>query len=185
MDKPFGFKYEIKDQHLNLVKNVVNEKNFEKIDLVNDNRNLQDNTDNQRLNKDDIERMKNMEELSGNQIVDRLVENSASFSQKTQYSQQKYIKKKKDKYLPVFEILKPTIRTITQIYTQANNKRKIMNMRIDTLSQILTYSNLAAYRNVMVLESCKGILLSAIIERVGGYGKIVNLSPNGSHISTK
>ena len=60
-----------------------------------------------------------------------------------------------------------------------------MNMRMDTISQILTYSNLAAHRNVMILESSKGILLSAAVERVGGYGKIVNLSPNGSHISTR
>lgn len=58
-------------------------------------------------------------------------------------------------------------------------------MRIDTLSQMLTYSNLAAFRNVMVLESCKGLLLAAVVERVAGRGTIINLSPNGSHISTR
>lgn len=56
---------------------------------------------------------------------------------------------------------------------------------MDTLAQILTYSNLAAYRNVLVLESCKGLLLSAVVERVGGFGTVINLSPNGSHISTR
>jgi tRNA (adenine-N(1)-)-methyltransferase non-catalytic subunit len=58
-------------------------------------------------------------------------------------------------------------------------------MRMDTIGQILTYSNIAAKRNVMVLESCKGLLLAAIVERMSGYGKIVNFSPNGSHISTR
>ena len=58
-------------------------------------------------------------------------------------------------------------------------------MRVDTISQILAYSNVAAFRNVMVLESCKGLLLSAVIERLAGHGKIVNFSPNGSHISTR
>jgi len=140
---------------------------------------------NQKLSKDDIEKMKATEELSGTQIIDKLIENSSSFSQKTQYSQQKYIKKKKDKYLPVYEILKPSIRTRCQFYMQANFKRKVMNMRMDTLSQMLAYSNLAAHRNVMVLESCKGLILSSVVERVGGYGKVVNLSPNGSHIATK
>ena len=129
--------------------------------------------------------MKATEELSGTQIIDKLIENSSSFSQKTQYSQQKYIKKKKDKYLQVYEILKPSIRTICQFYMQANFKRKVMNMRMDTLSQMLAYSNLAAHRNVMVLESCKGLILSSVVERVGGYGKVVNLSPNGSHIASK
>jgi tRNA (adenine-N(1)-)-methyltransferase non-catalytic subunit len=58
-------------------------------------------------------------------------------------------------------------------------------MRMDTIAQMLTYSNVAAHRNVMVLESCKGLLLSAVIERVAGFGKIINFSPNGSHISTR
>ena len=57
---------------------------------------------------------------------------------------------------------------------------------MDTIAQILTYGNIAANRNVLVLESCKGLLLTAIVERTSGIGgKIVNLSPNGSHISTK
>ena len=56
---------------------------------------------------------------------------------------------------------------------------------MDTIAQILTYANIAAFRNVMVLESCKGLLLAAIVERVGGHGKVVNFSPNGSHISTR
>lgn len=56
---------------------------------------------------------------------------------------------------------------------------------MDTLAQILTYSNVAAYRNVVVLESCKGLILASVIERVAGFGNVINLSPNGSHVSTK
>jgi len=58
-------------------------------------------------------------------------------------------------------------------------------MRVDTISQILAYSNVAAHRNVLILESCKGLLLAAVVERMAGHGNIINLSPNGSHISTK
>lgn len=56
---------------------------------------------------------------------------------------------------------------------------------MDTIAQILTYANISAERNVMVLESCKGLLLTAITERVGGFGKIINFSPNGSHMAAK
>ena len=49
-------------------------------ELKNDNRNLLDKTDNQKLSKDDIEKMKENEDLSGNQIIDRLIENSSSFN---------------------------------------------------------------------------------------------------------
>lgn len=36
------------------------------------------------------------------EIIDRLIENSASFKQKTEFSQEKYIKKKKEKYFLYF-----------------------------------------------------------------------------------
>ena len=79
-------------------------------------------------------------------------------------------------------------------------------MRIDTVAQLLTYANVAAFRNVMVVESCKGLILSAVAERVGGnlilkkfvlplsggyylkkigYGKILNFCPNGTDNTTK
>jgi len=35
--------------------------------------------------------------MTGAELVDKLIENSASFSSKTEYSQEKYIKKKKEK----------------------------------------------------------------------------------------
>ena len=58
-------------------------------------------------------------------------------------------------------------------------------MRIDTIGQLLTYSNVAATRNVMVVDSCKGLILAAVAERLGGHGKIINLSPNGSDNTTE
>jgi hypothetical protein len=63
-------------------------------------------------------------------------------------------------------------------------QKKIRNMRIDTISQILTYGNVSAFKNVVVIESCKGLLLASIVERLSGTGKIVNLSPNGAALST-
>ena len=113
-----------------------------------------------------------------------MIENSATFSSKSEFSQEKYIKKKKEKYLLVYKILKPTVRNLCKFYTQAAMKRKLLNMRIDTIAQIMTYGNVAPFRNVLVLESCKGLLLGAVVERLSGTGRIVNLSPNGSHIST-
>lgn len=125
------------------------------------------------------------EDLIGEEIIEKLVLNSGTFQTKTEYSQEKYLKKKKKKYLAVFEVIKPSIRSLCNFYTQGNTKRKILNMRIDTIAQMLTYSNVAANRNVLILESCKGLLLAAVAERLGGYGTVINLSPNGGDNSTK
>jgi len=182
--KPYGFQYEIKEKQLHL-KTRLNTQDKNMVEIVKDNRNLLDKRLNQKLTSDEIESMKKNDDITGTEIIDKLIENSASFNQKTEYSQEKYIKKKKEKYLAEYGILKPSIRNLIQYYIQGQNKRKILNLRMDTIAQMLTYCNISAHRNVMVLESCKGLLLAAIIERVAGYGKIINLSPNGSHISTK
>jgi len=183
INQPFGYEYEIVDKHFQRKKP---EQEVSKTTLVvegNDNRNLLDISGNQKLSKDEIEELKN--ELDGKAIIEKLIENSDTFQQKTEYSKAKYLKKKKEKYLPIYQILRPTARTLAELYMQGRMKRKILNMRLDTISQILTYSNVAAHRNVLVMESCKGVLLASIVERVGGFGNIINLSPNGGDNSTK
>lgn len=180
--QPSGYQYEIKNQQLYMKNDLV--KDSDAVQIKNDNRNLVDTPANQKLSREEIEELKaNMknDDMTGAELVDKLIENSASFSSKTEYSQEKYIKKKKEKYLAQYRIMKPSIRNLCQYYVQGHNKKKILNMRMDTIAQILTYANVAAFRNVMVLENCKGLLLAAITERVAGFGTIVNFSPNGSH----
>ena len=60
------------------------------------------------------------------QIIDRLIENSASFGTKTEFSQEKYIMKKKHKYLAIYEILRPSVRILINFYMQGTMKRKIL-----------------------------------------------------------
>jgi tRNA (adenine-N(1)-)-methyltransferase non-catalytic subunit len=48
------------------------------------------------LSHEDIENLK--KQKSGKELVDALVQNSKSFENKTQFSQQKYLNRKKKKY---------------------------------------------------------------------------------------
>lgn len=61
-----------------------------------DNRELGDTNTAQTLNQDDIKQMK-MDGKGGKDIIDALIENSASFAAKTVFSQEKYIRKKQKK----------------------------------------------------------------------------------------
>nr|KAG5700895.1 hypothetical protein BaRGS_012302 [Batillaria attramentaria] len=61
-----------------------------------DNRNLVASEENQKLSQEEIMKMKG-EGLSGQEIVGKLVEQSETFKTKTEFSQEKYIKKKKKK----------------------------------------------------------------------------------------
>lgn len=42
------------------------------------------------------------------------------------------------------------------------------NIRVDTLAQILTYSNVHAGCNMAVVDTCNGLVVSSILERLGG-----------------
>lgn len=41
-------------------------------------------------------------------------------------------------------------------------------MRTDTIGQIITYSNVHAHSNMIVMETTQGLLLTAMLERMGG-----------------
>lgn len=48
-------------------------------------------------------------------IIQKLVENSETFQQKTEFSQAKYLRKKQRKYLQLVTVLRPTTRLIAQL----------------------------------------------------------------------
>ena len=50
------------------------------------------------------------------------------------------------------------------------------NLRLDSMSQILTHCNVRSGSRLMVVESCNGLLLGAILERMAGiYAKRLTL----------
>jgi len=50
-----------------------------------------------------------------------------------------------------------------------------MNLREDTLAQILTYANIYAGCQVLIFEHTLGIVTAAAAQRMGGYGKILSI----------
>ena len=95
--------------------------------------------------------------MDGKEIVEQLIENSASFHQKTKFSQAKFLKKKSKKYSPYVLIKKPSIRLLMQI-SYKNDPMKMMNLRIDTLAQILNNANIRSgmksfFRNIFIAIS--------------------------------
>lgn len=68
-----------------------------------DNRDLVDANTAQKLDQDDITAIKKSG-ASGAEIIAKLVQSSATFDQKTIFSQQKYLKKKQQKYITRFRL---------------------------------------------------------------------------------
>jgi tRNA (adenine-N(1)-)-methyltransferase non-catalytic subunit len=146
-----------------------------------DNRNLVDaNSENQTMTREQIEALRE-EGVDGKEIMGRLIESSASFKQKTKFSQAKFLKKKAKKYFQYLVIRRPSVRLLMQInYT--NDPMKMMNLRIDSLAQVLNSGNVRPGAKYMVVETgCQGLVVAACLERLGSHpgGKIVHIYQTG------
>ncbi|XP_075060109.1 tRNA (adenine(58)-N(1))-methyltransferase non-catalytic subunit TRM6 [Mixophyes fleayi] len=145
-----------------------------------DNRNIVDDGKSQKLTRDDIEALKE-KGIKGQEIVQQLIENSTTFRDKTEFAQEKYIKKKKKKYESHITILRPSTRILAMMY-YAREPGKICQLRYDTLAQMLTLGNIHAGSKVIVMETCAGLVLGSVMERMGGYGSVIQMYPGSGPV---
>jgi len=182
--KPFGSAFKVlpnkKVEQINPVdveenqEEYITVKNGSQSEETRDNRNIVDSSTHQKLSKEEIMSLRG-EGKAGDEIIKQLVENSATFEDRTEFSKAKYLKKKKKKYMAHFVALRPTARLLAEMYF-FKQPAKILCMRPDTLAQLLTYANIHANSNVLLAETCQGFVTGAILERLGGSaGKITQL----------
>lgn len=139
---------------------------------VDDNRHLVGGADSQTLSRSDIDQMKE-QGVSGRQIVSSIVENSTTFDAKTEYSQEKYVRKKQKKYFEFVCVQRPSIRILARmLYMQ--DPLKILNLRVDSLSQLLSACNVRAGVRCLLLENgCQGLCVASVLQRVAPTGIVL------------
>jgi tRNA (adenine58-N1)-methyltransferase non-catalytic subunit len=126
----------------------------------NNNREIFEIEEAQRLQAGDIERMK--KELQPSEIISGLVENNEQFSKRTEYSKQKYLRKKERKYL--FRIhAQPVTLDALHHYYFAQEHRAVGSIRWEMLALLLLYAS--PFQKVLLAEQTKGILLAAALTR--------------------
>lgn len=82
--------------------------------------------------------------------------------------------------MKVFTPIRPTIYSITD-YFFTKNPDKLRNIRVDTLSQLLTMANVRANAKLLVVDDTQGLIVSSCLERMGGYGKLVAIHDGDYH----
>ncbi|OXU30726.1 hypothetical protein TSAR_002011 [Trichomalopsis sarcophagae] len=167
---------------------VVAEKSDTLEDLKNamasgyDNRSINDDGKSQKLSKDDILGLRDAGK-SGREIVSSLIENNASFSEKTEYSQEKYIRKKEKKYCQFLSVHKPTLSSLQKIYLR-QDPAKIYFLRMDTLAQLFSYSDVKSEGTFILYDSgTNGLGAAGMLSRIGSKtsGNLLYLHP-GDHL---
>ena len=139
-----------------------------------DNRDLVDNNAAQTMTQKQLMQMKHSGQYSGSTIVQCLVENSATFEKKTEFSKAKYLARKTKKYQQRCRLVRCTGATVAEAMF-LKNPRMVLNLREDSLAQMLSYANVYAGSQVLIMESCMGIITGAVAQRMGGYGKIISV----------
>ncbi|XP_017799570.1 PREDICTED: tRNA (adenine(58)-N(1))-methyltransferase non-catalytic subunit TRM6 [Habropoda laboriosa] len=143
-----------------------------------DNRSIIDDGTSQKLSKEEILQFQESGK-SGKEIVGSLIENNKSFLDRTEYSQEKYLKKKEQKYLRYLTICKPNISSLHDVYFKLDH-RKIGNLRMDTLAQLLSYSDVQSDGLYILYDSgSQGLPAAALLNRIGSNteGHLINLHP--------
>ncbi|GLC34740.1 hypothetical protein PLESTB_001158300 [Pleodorina starrii] len=131
------------------------------------------NTENQKLTQEQIEELKKSGK-AGVEIIQALCSNSATFQNKTEFSQDKYKKRKAKKYLTYLTVRKPCSRILCEAYYDKAPER-VANLRQDSLAVMLSLANVAAGAKVLVVEQCAGVVTAAAVERLGGVGVVCAL----------
>lgn len=189
--KPFNSYFEVSENKLHLISaQTVRSccvKETESSESVGDNRLLLDeHGKSQVLKREEIIEMRS-QGATGKEIVETIVNNSASFVGKTVYSQKKYLKKKQKKHFNYVRILKPCARLVCQMY-ENREPAKIGRMTTKTMSQIVTMANVKQGSNIIVVETCSGVLLGLLMQCLAGKGSLVNLhvgeTPSNLHAVT-
>jgi tRNA (adenine-N(1)-)-methyltransferase non-catalytic subunit len=127
---------------------------------------IKDDSATQILSQNDIEEMKS-KGVAGDEIVRNLVENSTTFNVKTEFSKAKWLKKKMNKHQPNIIVRKPSIRLFAS--------STVSKLRVDVLAKVMNNANVWSGSKAIVVECKDDLLTSAISQRVGDKGTVVQV----------
>jgi tRNA (adenine-N(1)-)-methyltransferase non-catalytic subunit len=118
-------------------------------------------------------------------IIQKQIESHANFALKTEYSKEKYRKRKEAKCVPsplpslrpsdspahryakTFTTIEPTTFNVCEFWF-AKDQLRIRDIRADSLGQILNLANIYPGGKYLIIDDASGLIASAILERLGG-----------------
>ncbi|KAG6380931.1 Gcd10p-domain-containing protein [Boletus reticuloceps] len=169
--QPYGFAYEIHEKQLKrLPPRTMDE--IEETDATNEL--INDGEFVQPLTLEEIEALKKSG-VHASEIIKAEIEQHANYSLKTEYSKDKYKKRKEAKYSRRFETVEPTIYNICEYWFKKDQNR-IRDIRPDTLSQMLNLASVRPGGRYIVVDDASGLLVSSVLDRIGCQGRMISIN---------
>lgn len=169
---PFGYTYEIIGDHQLRV--VSEEFTTDKNELEPDehNQDLLDDPLAQTLSMTEIESLKKNSVDGGRALIERVVSSHVAFDKKTTFSQEKYLKRKQQKFLKRFTPV-PIGSTELISYYLDKEAQKVMDISEESLGLMMSLANVQPGGRYLVVDDLSGLIVAAMLERMGGEGLIV------------
>lgn len=180
---PFGQSFEILDDNrikaisgaLMADDNNDDDSNEDEKNSSETNRNLMDEGTAQNLTHEQIEELKKSSE--GSQIIDQLVKSHANFAQKTKHSQEKYLRRKQQKFLRRFTVDRLGPSELLQYYLE-RDPSKVLDMSEESLGLMLSLANIQPGGRYLVIDETGGVVVNALLDRMRGTGELLVLHEN-------
>ncbi|TFK56619.1 Gcd10p-domain-containing protein [Heliocybe sulcata] len=170
INQPYGLTYDIVDKKLKAVPphSIQEVEDTEATnELINDGEFVQP------LTSEEIEALKKSG-VSASEIIKRQIEQHANYSLKTEYSKEKYKKRKEAKYSKTFTTIDPTLFNICEYWFNKDQNR-LRDIRIDTLSQMLNLGGVRPGGRYIVVDDASGIVVAGVLERLSGDGRVITI----------
>ncbi|KAG0667857.1 tRNA (adenine(58)-N(1))-methyltransferase non-catalytic subunit trm6 [Maudiozyma exigua] len=141
-------------------------------------------SDIQKMTSDDIEALKK-QSTSANEIISKIIESHGTFDKKTLFSQEKYLKRKKQKFDKQFVVNYLSANLLLQYLIDKNDIQRIMDMSEESIGMLLNLANIRPNGTYLCMDETGGLLIYFLLERMfggddttGATGKIVVVHEN-------
>ncbi|EGV60631.1 tRNA (adenine(58)-N(1))-methyltransferase non-catalytic subunit trm6 [Yamadazyma tenuis] len=133
----------------------------------------------QKLTNEEIDELKKSGATSniGQLIIQKMIEGHEGFDKKTIFSQQKYLKRKQEKFLRRFTIDYLGSSQMLQYYLEKDSS-KLLDMSEETLGSLMTYSNVKPGGKYLLIDETGGVILYSMLERMNCEGTVVLIHEN-------
>lgn len=177
---PFGYTYEIVgDKQLRIVsEDFIKDVTEPEADA--NNQDLLDDPLAQQLTRNEIEEMKKSTTDGGRALIEKVVSGHVAFDKKTTFSQEKYLKRKEQKFLKRFTPIPIGSSELIEYYSDKESPTKVMDLTEESLGLIMSLANIRPGGNYLVVDDVSGVLVAAMLERMGGEGVIVVAHDDGN-----
>lgn len=113
----------------------------------------------------------------GEAIIDKLIKSHINFSHKTKQSQEKYLRRKQQKFLRRFTVDRLGASELLQHFL-AKEPTKVLDMSEESLGMLLALGNIQPGGRYLVIDETGGVVVNALLERMRGHGEMLVVHEN-------